>query len=99
MFVDIIHTDGGIYGTTERSGTADFYPNGGRAMPGCAIVKNVNDLISGVCSHNRAVDYYAESVENSKAFIAVAAKSFEYFKDGKYDMSDKSYMGIDCKKS
>ncbi|XP_050295795.1 phospholipase A1-like isoform X2 [Anthonomus grandis grandis] len=35
-YVDVIHTDAGIFGFPEPSGNADFYPNGGRALqPGC----------------------------------------------------------------
>lgn len=37
-FVDVIHTDGGVYGTSEALVSADFYPNGGvRAQPGCSV--------------------------------------------------------------
>lgn len=35
-FVDIIHTDGGGFGTPTHSGHADFWPNeGGAKQPGC----------------------------------------------------------------
>lgn len=37
-FVDVIHTDGGIYGTTAAVASADFYPNDGvRAQSGCSV--------------------------------------------------------------
>lgn len=37
-FVDIIHTDAGMYGTSVDSGTVDFKPNNGmRYQPGCPI--------------------------------------------------------------
>lgn len=36
QFVDVVHTDGGGYGTPARSGHADFWPNeGGAKQPGC----------------------------------------------------------------
>lgn len=36
-FVDVIHTDAGIYGTSEALASADFYPNDGvRAQSGCS---------------------------------------------------------------
>ena len=34
-FVDVIHTDMGALGTTDKSGHLDFYPNGGIKQPGC----------------------------------------------------------------
>lgn len=37
-FVDIIHTDGGLYGTPVATGTIDFWPNGGYLpQPGCPL--------------------------------------------------------------
>lgn len=39
-FVDIIHTDGGIFGFKASIGHADFFPNGGTAIqPGCTDIK------------------------------------------------------------
>lgn len=35
-FVDIVHTDAGGYGAPVNTGTADFWPNGGKGtQPGC----------------------------------------------------------------
>lgn len=35
-FVDVIHTDGGIFGYPWALGHADFFPNGGTPLqPGC----------------------------------------------------------------
>lgn len=37
-FVDVIHTDGGVFGFPVALGDADFFPNGGfPAQPGCRI--------------------------------------------------------------
>lgn len=37
-FVDVIHTDGGVFGFPIALGDADFFPNGGfPAQPGCRI--------------------------------------------------------------
>lgn len=37
-FVDVIHTDGGVFGFPIALGDADFFPNGGfPAQPGCQI--------------------------------------------------------------
>lgn len=38
-FVDIIHTDMGIYGLALKIGHVDFFPNYGyRPQPGCKII-------------------------------------------------------------
>lgn len=66
-------------------------------MPGCAIIENVKGHLSGLCNHNRAVDFYAESVENPEAFVAVTAKSFEEFSKRRYDKNDVTFMGIACR--
>lgn len=34
-FVDVIHTDAGLLGTSQNVGDVDFYPNGGSKQPGC----------------------------------------------------------------
>jgi L-lysine 2,3-aminomutase len=66
-------------------------------MPGCAIIANVKGHLSGICNHNRAVDFYAESVENPEAFVAVAANSYQEFAERRYDRNDVTYMGIACR--
>uniref|UniRef100_A0A6P7FU19 Pancreatic triacylglycerol lipase isoform X1 n=1 Tax=Diabrotica virgifera virgifera TaxID=50390 RepID=A0A6P7FU19_DIAVI len=73
-YVDIIHTDAGIFGIPIAIGHADFFPNGGRALqPGCQpsyIVKQgiVNQVLA--CSHIRSWKLYSESVVNPRAFPA-----------------------------
>ncbi|XP_015591504.2 inactive pancreatic lipase-related protein 1-like [Cephus cinctus] len=76
-FVDVIHTDGGIFGFLTPLGHADFYPNGGRPLqPGCiagnfismGVTRLVNQYIT--CGHNRAWRLYAESVTNPTGFPA-----------------------------
>ncbi|KAG7204570.1 hypothetical protein KM043_004993 [Ampulex compressa] len=60
-----LHTDAGIYGTPYDTGTVDFYANkGSRPQPGCALIGNYP------CSHQRSVDYHAESINHPKAFLA-----------------------------
>ena len=36
-YVDVIHTNAGVLGTSQRVGDIDFYPNGGKHQPGCGI--------------------------------------------------------------
>ncbi|XP_029044589.2 lipase member H-like isoform X1 [Osmia bicornis bicornis] len=62
--VVILHTDGGFYGTPVDTGTVDFYANRGAVpQPGCPKI-----IGSELCSHQRSVKLYAESLKNSKAF-------------------------------
>ena len=96
--VDVIHTNGGDFfdgclGIPDSIGHVDFYPNGGEHMTGCTdskpsrwnIVNKVKDLIRMVkgCSHNRALRYYADSIQNDKNnnyFEAKKCLSFDQFK-------------------
>ncbi|XP_043801529.1 pancreatic lipase-related protein 2-like [Apis laboriosa] len=69
-FVDIIHTDMGIYGLALKTGNVDFFPNyGHRPQSGCAVIApflSQKDL----CTHNRSFEFYAESVKNHTSLIA-----------------------------
>uniref|UniRef100_A0A182PNY9 Lipase domain-containing protein n=1 Tax=Anopheles epiroticus TaxID=199890 RepID=A0A182PNY9_9DIPT len=53
-YVEIIHTNGKALGFFSNIGQADFYPNGGVRQPGCGF--------SLTCSHQRAVDFFKESL-------------------------------------
>ncbi|CAH2239519.1 pancreatic triacylglycerol lipase-like [Pararge aegeria] len=57
VFVESIHTDGGILGIMDPISDADFYPNGGRnPQPGCR---------TSACSHSRAYEFFASSVRTN----------------------------------
>ncbi|XP_014087328.2 pancreatic triacylglycerol lipase [Bactrocera oleae] len=71
-FVDVIHTCAGILGFKQPIGTVDFYPNGGGAFqPGC---KEPMQILTG-CSHGRSCEYFAESINSKKGFLAAACNS------------------------
>lgn len=78
-YVDVIHTDAGIFGMPFSVGHADFYPNEGKALqPGCQPSYLLNEgsfvnLVIG-CSHIRAWQLYAESILNLYAFPATRCK-------------------------
>ncbi|XP_019580863.2 pancreatic lipase-related protein 3 [Rhinolophus sinicus] len=99
-FVDVIHTNGVRFlfefgaGTINACGHLDFYPNGGKHMPGC------EDLITPLlkfdfnaykeevasffdCNHARSHRFYMESILNPDAFIAYPCRSYAAFKAGK----------------
>ncbi|XP_041975192.1 pancreatic triacylglycerol lipase-like isoform X2 [Aricia agestis] len=57
VYVESIHTDGGLLGIFDPISDADFYPNGGRnTQPGC---------LESICSHNRAPYLFASSVRTN----------------------------------
>ncbi|XP_023163398.2 phospholipase A1 VesT1.02 [Drosophila hydei] len=95
-FVDVIHTDGGILGNPKAMGHADFYPNGGRPLqPGCAKQEIANNrwlnIIIG-CSHQRAWEYFVESIRHPLAFPVERCEPSQHFgicRDG----NGRAYMG------
>lgn len=72
-YVEVMHTSG-LIGFEAAIGTADFYVNGGRYQPGCRE-------FFGECSHQKAFDYYIESIKGSE-FYALQCSSYEQFKAG-----------------
>lgn len=56
MFVDIIHSCGGVLGYLQPLGSVDFYPNGGTAVqPGCCCIAEIMGNISFVCFSNKYI--------------------------------------------
>lgn len=41
-FVDVIHTNAGVFGKIEPSGHVDFYINGGQTQPACEQHKSIS---------------------------------------------------------
>lgn len=72
QFVEIIHTSSGKTGMGLTIGHADFFPNGGKAQPGC----NVD--ITGKCAHLRSFHLYAESLKNN-GFYAQKCSNYKNF--------------------
>ncbi|XP_078656697.1 pancreatic lipase-related protein 2-like [Branchiostoma floridae x Branchiostoma belcheri] len=97
LFVDVIHTDGGeilsgAWGLDLPSGHVDFYPNGGKGQPGCGNTwigsitsvfdpsVTLDDVVD--CSHNRAYEFYIESINNPCKFVAYPCRSYDDFAAG-----------------
>lgn len=95
--VDIIHTDAGILGAEEATGSIDFWPNGGFAQPDC---KHTDNTVEFMCDHARSWVYFAESVASLEPkFFAVKCASFEDFKNFNCSEDLKlNNMGIDARK-
>ncbi|XP_035773086.1 pancreatic triacylglycerol lipase-like [Anopheles albimanus] len=64
-YVETIMTNAGVLGINTPMGQANFYPNGGRLQPGCGVD------IGGSCSHDRAPQFFAESITSSTPFRAM----------------------------
>lgn len=86
-FVDVIHTNAGVYGLRSPVGHVDFFPNGGEQQPNCLFQFQ---------SHNRVVELFAESVRNPAAFPAKACKNWKEFQREE-GSGDVSFMGYGCK--
>lgn len=86
-FVDVIHTNAGVYGLRSPVGHVDFFPNGGEQQPNCLFQFE---------SHNRVVNLFAESVKNPEAFPARACKNWKEFQREETS-SDVTLMGYGCK--
>ncbi|XP_075970557.1 pancreatic lipase-related protein 2-like [Anticarsia gemmatalis] len=57
LYVEAIHTDGGLLGIFDPIASANFYPNGGRnPQPGCWL---------STCSHGRSTELFASSVRTN----------------------------------
>ncbi|XP_061398701.1 inactive pancreatic lipase-related protein 1, partial [Musca vetustissima] len=102
QFVDIIHTDGGILGNPEAMGHVDFYPNGGHALqPGCARQEIANNRWLGIligCSHQRAWEYFIESVHYPMAFPANRCEPSKLFGTCRDGGNGKAFMGMGADK-
>ncbi|XP_004931720.1 pancreatic lipase-related protein 2 [Bombyx mori] len=81
IFVDVIHTNPGIFGFPQAIGDVDFYPNPGKwIQPGCwvdqLIINREFRFIYG-CSHVRSWRLYAESVGNPLGFPATLCRDWK----------------------
>ncbi|XP_033917245.1 pancreatic lipase-related protein 2-like [Melopsittacus undulatus] len=94
-FVDVIHTHAGHLffdfapGILQPCGHLDFYPNGGKKMPGCKQLRvptgnrSINDLMreyrSLGCGHKRSLRYYAESINTPNGFVGYQCETYRAF--------------------
>ncbi|KAJ8703606.1 hypothetical protein PYW07_017530 [Mythimna separata] len=96
-FVDVIHTDAGIFGYKEPIGHADFFPNGGKSpQPGCeleVVIPKQLLLNKFFCSHWRSYMFYAESVLRPRGFVASACASWKEFSRGRCAHGPTVHMG------
>ncbi|XP_059517525.1 pancreatic lipase-related protein 2-like isoform X1 [Myotis daubentonii] len=97
MFVDVIHTDTSPtvpnlgFGMSQKVGHLDFYPNGGKQMPGCekniiSSMFDINGFWKGTrdpvsCNHLRSYKYYSSSILNPDGFLGYPCASYEEFQE------------------
>lgn len=86
-YVETIHTNIGFKGFAKPLGHASFYPNWGKVQLGCGW-----DLFR-VCSHNRVISYFAESVANPGSFEGLECSKWEEIMDERCTEKGKSVMG------
>lgn len=87
-FVDVIHSSSNYLGFGGAIGHVDFYPNGPHKLqPGCGVD------VAGMCSHNRSIYYFAESIYNPKAFLAVPCADWQQFQKQQCDLRRNIVMG------
>ncbi|VVC37247.1 Lipase/vitellogenin,Triacylglycerol lipase family,Lipase, N-terminal,Alpha/Beta hydrolase fold [Cinara cedri] len=72
IFVDVVHTNIAFKGKFAPLGHLDFYANNAIAQPGCGTNTS--------CSHVRAVEYFAESIDAKIPFLAVKCISYIMYK-------------------
>ncbi|XP_069837852.1 pancreatic lipase-related protein 2-like [Dendropsophus ebraccatus] len=98
ILVDAIHTDTTPtilnlgYGMSQTVGHLDFFPNGGKRMPGCKkneVISHVNpdDIAPTIdelaaCNHLRSYMYYTESILTPDGFIGFPSISYDAFTAG-----------------
>ncbi|KAI4504108.1 hypothetical protein M0802_000579 [Mischocyttarus mexicanus] len=86
-YVEVIHTNGGLLGYLRPIGDADFFPNGGKKQAGCIVD------IGGACSHLRAFEFFAESINSKVGFHAKKCDSYLQYKLGLCNTKLSSIMG------
>ncbi|KAI4503412.1 hypothetical protein M0802_001634 [Mischocyttarus mexicanus] len=90
IFVDVIHSCGGILGHLQPLGNVDFYPNGGTAVqPGCCCIAEVLES----CSHGRSYVYFTESINSKTGFPAVKCENWDRYVSGNCKDSETILMG------
>lgn len=87
VYVIAIHTSQ-PFGIRKPLANADFFFNTGEKQPGC-----MGGGWLDVCSHIRAVNYYAEAMKNPKAFWGIRCSSASQALTGKCSDSPNAFVG------
>ncbi|KAH8366473.1 hypothetical protein KR084_010576 [Drosophila pseudotakahashii] len=93
-FVDIIHSNPGMLGSSKRAGDADFFVQGRIPFKeGCEGLTTIS------CSHQRAVDYWTETVypSNENDFLGRRCDRYAELLLGSYCRNSRTVMGYAAK--
>ncbi|XP_016979897.1 phospholipase A1 [Drosophila rhopaloa] len=93
-FVDIIHSNPGMLGSPKRAGDADFFVQGRIPFKaGCEGLTSIS------CSHQRAVDYWTETVypTNANDFLGRQCDRYSELLLGHYCRDTRTVMGYAAK--
>ncbi|KAK7100886.1 hypothetical protein V1264_023753 [Littorina saxatilis] len=98
LFVDIIHTDGSSFYSTDLGfgmgqscGHVDYFPNGGHDQPGCEEGPITHILHEGIlagakefvaCNHLRSYHFFIESINSACPFEGYKCDSEDNFNTG-----------------
>lgn len=97
-YVQVIHTNGGVYGIEQPMGHADFFVNGGKQQPGC-VIANLLVKYDG-CNHGRAQEYYLESLIADMTYVSLQCTSYEEIEEGEctaINVNRTIFMGGDLR--
>ncbi|KYN19579.1 PREDICTED: pancreatic triacylglycerol lipase-like [Trachymyrmex cornetzi] len=101
-FTDAFYTNRGALSIVQNVGNLNIYANSGTApQPGCYL--NVSSYINvHDCSHNKAMEWYADIVRNETKYLATKCEDCMLFLRFKYcQENDQIYFGphVDTKKT
>ncbi|XP_055587451.1 phospholipase A1 3-like [Uranotaenia lowii] len=99
LFVQAIHTDKNIIGTSTNVGHQDFYTNNGASpQPGCEFPLVNNDTTKAylqfICSHFKAVEYFRASLNRENIFEGTYCNSYYYYRRGECANNTRSDFGM-----
>ncbi|XP_074239294.1 pancreatic lipase-related protein 2 isoform X2 [Saimiri boliviensis] len=79
------------FGMSQKVGHLDFFPNGGKQMPGCkknilSTIIDINGIWEGTrdfaaCNHLRSYKYYSSSILNPDGFLGYPCASYNEFQE------------------
>ncbi|KAJ8920952.1 hypothetical protein NQ315_015745 [Exocentrus adspersus] len=102
-FVDVIHTNAGVFGTLFSSGDVDIWFNGGHFQPGCgpvSVLRRKLDIAELIfCNHYQAWRIYVKSLSNPSQYTAVKCSRLKYFMSGKCESGEETFVGVNVDKT